>query len=662
MKTIGRKRICATEQECSRASALFSQIQKPEAFPLSYTLDNVRYQGLPENATVTKADDERLTITAKQDNGLMLTAEMRLYPAHAALEWTVWFENTHPTEELPLLENICAADMVFEGAQPHLYGNIGDDPFYMDIYRPVEMDIVPGMMMELQPYGGRACSMGFPYYDLAYGDGGVRISVGWPGRWRAVFEGEQDRTHFTAGQYVLRAKLRPGERIRTPLMSFLFYDGHDRERSVNLWRRWFIDCNLRRVDGELFQPFSSLLSTADLHKVTEEMSVKNMRACVENGFTVDYSWIDAGWYRKNQTESISRWEETGEFACDPVRFKDEFRTLSSYLRENGKKLLVWAEPERVLKGIGAEIEAHPEWLMEATEHEEPDMGKFTPCGWCEENYLTDLGNPAYREWLLEKMDAFIRMAGVDLYRQDCNIETILFWTSNDVDGRRGLRENFYIQGYLAFWDELIRRFPNMMIDSCASGGRRNDLETMRRSVPLHLSDYDSKLNDQRQAIAYTGFGVFPFFGVLTMVPFTGVDKYQIYSLFFPSLPYMIDVWEEGTDIASLKQYDAVWRRLNKYFYADYYPLSPWSCADTVWMGWELFDPEKEAGYFQLFRRENSADETYTVRLKGLSPELTYRLERDDGVVTMATGHVLMTDGYTVSLPPRDSVVFFISAE
>lgn len=37
-----------------------------------------------------------------------------------------------------------------------------------------------------------------------------------------------------------------------------------------------------------------------------------------------------------------------------------------------------------------------------------------------------------------------------------------------------------MQGYLAYWDELRRTNPDLFIDSCASGGRRNDLETMRR--------------------------------------------------------------------------------------------------------------------------------------------------------------------------------------
>ena len=48
--------------------------------------------------------------------------------------------------------------------------------------------------------------------------------------------------------------------------------------------------------------------------------------------------------------------------------------------------------------------------------------------------------------------------------------------------RQGITENLYVQGHLAFWDEFRRRNPYLRIDSCASGGRRNDLETIRRAV------------------------------------------------------------------------------------------------------------------------------------------------------------------------------------
>jgi alpha-galactosidase len=69
------------------------------------------------------------------------------------------------------------------------------------------------------------------------------------------------------------------------------------------------------------------------------------------------------------------------------------------------------------------------------------------------------------------------------------MEPLTYWRSADAPARQGITELRHVTGYLAYWDELRRRHPDMLIDSCASGGRRNDLETMRRAVPLWRSDY-----------------------------------------------------------------------------------------------------------------------------------------------------------------------------
>src|ERR1039457_1103667 len=66
---------------------------------------------------------------------------------------------------------------------------------------------------------------------------------------------------------------------------------------------------------------------------------------------------------------------------------------------------------------------------------------------------------------------------------------ISIWRANDASDRQGITEIKHVVGYLAYWDELRRRFPAMLIDTCASGGRRNDLETLRRAVPLWRSDF-----------------------------------------------------------------------------------------------------------------------------------------------------------------------------
>jgi hypothetical protein len=59
----------------------------------------------------------------------------------------------------------------------------------------------------------------------------------------------------------------------------------------------------------------------------------------------------------------------------------------------------------------------------------------------------------------------------------------------DAPDRQGISEIRHVEGLYAFWDELLRRHPGLIIDSYASGGRRIDFETTSRSVALWRSDY-----------------------------------------------------------------------------------------------------------------------------------------------------------------------------
>lgn len=670
------KRIQATPAECTRVREIFDRYrQHPEDFPLSFVYGGTAYSGLGDEFCIQEHEQDeanaiRQTILADHPSGLTVQVCMTLYPAYAAIEWTAYFLN-RSTQPLPELRDVLAADLSWEGERPRLYGNIGDDPFYTDIYRPVEMDIVPGMTLDLQPFGGRPTSMGFPYYDLAYGKGGVRIAVGWPGRWRCRFFGGLDQTRLCAGQYTLDTHLQPGEKIRTPLMAFLYYDGRDRNRSVNLWRRWMMDCCLRRIDGQPFPPKFALAMTCeneDLCKTSEEGEVHLVKTFVDAGSPVDVNWVDAGWYRKNPHESVSRWEETGELSCDPVRYPTGFRALSDYLHSVGSQLLVWFELERVLKGTGSTIEGHKEWLMEISARDGDIAGPRAEegFGWCGANYLPDLGNPEYRSWLVEEVDRILCEGNIDIFRQDFNMEPILFWTQNDEDGRLGMRENLYIQGYLAFWDELIRRHPRMMIDSCASGGRRNDLETLRRSLPFHKTDFDYSYAAQKQAMHQALFAIYPYFAAapvnVASMPKCQPDRYTIESCFVPFLLECWNVDDPHFDMEKVQAYTAPWYRMNALFTADYYPLTPWNREDNEWIGWEFFDAEKGEGFVQAFRRENAPDEVLTVRLLGLEPQKRYRIETWGADIQIMDGSRLLEEGLQIRTPPRSSCILFLSED
>ena len=107
----------------------------------------------------------------------------------------------------------------------------------------------------------------------------------------------------------------------------------------------------------------------------------------------------------------------------------------------------------------------------------------------------------------------IASEGIDFYRSDFNIDPLPFWRAADAEDRQGITEIRYVEGYLAYWDELRRRHPGMLIDSCASGGRRNDLETMRRAVPLLRTDFEG--NPEGNQCHTYGFGLWlPYFNAV----------------------------------------------------------------------------------------------------------------------------------------------------
>ena len=104
--------------------------------------------------------------------------------------------------------------------------------------------------------------------------------------------------------------------------------------------------------------------------------------------------------------------------------------------------------------------------------------------------LLNLGDPAARQWLTDHVDRLLTEQGIDLYRQDFNMDPLAFWRAADAPDRQGITENQArdrLPGVLGRTAAPASRHADRLL--CARGGRRNDLETMRRAVPLWRSDY-----------------------------------------------------------------------------------------------------------------------------------------------------------------------------
>jgi alpha-galactosidase len=261
----------------------------------------------------------------------------------------------------------------------------------------------------------------------------------------------------------------------------------------------------------------------------------------------------------------------------------------------------------------------------------------------------------------------IRDNGIKIYRQDFNFAPLDFWRKNEPKDRQGLNENLHVQGYLQYWDDLLARNPGLWIDSCASGGRRNDLETMRRSVPLHYTDYGYGIHPVKLAFHHTLYAWIPYFNEKTLSwDIAGparfdhcIDSYSYHCGMAPMLFATLDIRRDDYDYALAGKMIAIWRRISDLIlYGDYYPLTPFHRSAEKWVAWQFDCPETGCGLVQGIRLPASPEETFTIHLKGIHPDAMYFFENPEtGETRDISGATLIHDGFTFELPKRSGAIW-----
>jgi alpha-galactosidase len=621
----------------------------PSTLPPCFSFD---YDGRPSASFLTNASPQRTaraldgqrTETTLVWNVAKGSLEVRCvaveYRDFPTVEWTVFLRNTG-AQATPMVSNLLALDAQFarpSSGQLTLHHHRGDD-CTPDSYQPLETILGAQSDLRFAPRGGRPTSEAFPYFNAAGPGGGVMVAVGWPGQWQARFTGEGERGwRARAGQEVTHFRLLPGEEVRTPLIVLQFWQG-ERVRAQNLWRRWMLAHNLPRTgDGRPPAPMFTSCSGGFFPglQCSEASERQFIDAFVAAGLKLDYWWLDAGWY-----PCRDNWPMVGTWAPDTARFPRGLKAVSDHAHTNGLGLIVWFEPERVSPGTWLYTN-QPAWLL----------------GRDGEQKLLNLGNPAARAWLTDHVDAMIAGQGIDLYRQDFNIDPLPFWRANDTPDRQGITEIGHVAGYLAFWDELRRRHPNLRIDSCASGGRRNDLETLRRAVPLLRSDYQSFDGNPAYAPGNQGHT----YGLSSWIPYYGQGVYFTPNQFLysarsylsPAFAICADVRKPGVDWETIRRVASQWREVAPAFLGDFHPLTPYSLDATVWMAWQFDRPEAGEGFVQVFRRADSVYEAGRFKLQGLDPEARYKVRDQDQPEALRelSGRELMEKGLLVTLDRR----------
>ena len=674
----------------SGISSLVKELKEsPWDLPFTYNIGEAEYCGIPKSfSPELHRDKDRYEWTGKTGNGLQIRCEARIDEVFPVVDWTVWIENTG-TENTPLITGFTGFHGFLPGENPVITASNGDTTD-RNLYTETEISLSEEKRFIQKPDGGRGSDCALPYYRVMCGNSGYNISIGWPGQWISEFRMDKGGFRFLAKQEYTCFYLKPGEKVRSPRMTVMSFEG-PAERGINLWRRFMF---ARIIPKNAVEPAFALSDEPDtvvfFTKTTDEREIKSIETLENNGIHPDVWWIDAGWYPCRNPEGVNEWVYTGALHAEKERFPNGLRPVSDKCHENGTKLLLWFEPERVK--LYAQTDEYPsEDVLTLKDSSVLESIRLTGIdrSLTDDMGLKNLGDPAACERLTDTIDRFVKENGIDIYRQDFNFPPLHWWLQNDEGPlRKGITENFYNQGYLRFWDELLKRNPGLWINSVSSGGRRSDLESMNRSVSLHQSDYGFGQHPLLQSILEFGYTWLGFFGTMVqnhdrpdgtydydrpyIRPFEeeGNDNFAFHNAFCPfvypnrtgmrcnSLPS--GAYAETEEGRYLKAFRKIWERAVPYtIYGDFYLLrksdrTP-ACARAI----QFHDEEREEGIIQIIRNTKCEEEEITVFPYQIDPEGEYEVESPEfGKKTMISGKQLEDEGLTTDIPVRTGEIIF----
>jgi alpha-galactosidase len=501
-------------------------------------------------------------------------------------------------------------------------------------------------------WDGRSSNRHLPFMMLCAGESALVSGLEWSGHWYQCGYGrEAEALHLDAGVPINRLTLKAGESLTLPPAHAVFSTEDGLAGATNAWRRYLRDCIVPPLGRERMLPALAYNHWFGIGPdIDEALMMRQAQAATALG--VEYFILDAGWYNKcsgpNFETGVGNWE-----VVDRKKFPRGIKPLAEYVRSRGLKFGLWFEPERGHR-TSHWVKHHPEWFW--------DTGA---------EYLhLNLGLKAAQDGVLQVIGAAIEELSAEWIKIDYNFGPRPYWDKVDKSGKVMFR---YMAGLYRVLDELRRRYPCVVFECCASGGRRIDLGQLKRSHTAWISDQvpSSEICRFMQSGAnYFIPGSVNSAGISFGLREQGVDRRQRGSLrAYDLASRMLGSLVLFGDVASLPPAGArlvrsaakAFRSYRHLLDQDFFALLPQPTCDRGWEAVEFCARDSnDAAVFVFSGYEPSESPERAIRLKGLHVDGRYRVSGllDGKVVEdAAIGSALMTKGLNVRLGPKSFAGF-----
>lgn len=569
---------------------------------------------------------------ADPKTGLTIIADVKVFKEYPAVDWVLNLKN-NGTSDTPVIEEIRTADLQINSGNeknPIVLHQLHGDSCGEMSFLPYDTSLAAGKNITIAPARGRPSQeTAFPFWNMQYSNKGIITAIGWSGQWSAKYDRTATGpTRFRTGMEKTHLLLHPGESIRTPRVLFMTWNG-SKQDAHNRFRRLMMFQYVPKQNGKphrlpiALQTFDRYWQTPGWS--TEAGQFKAVEAARKLG--CDSYWLDAAWFVKEFPTGAGNWFHK------PNDFPRGLKPVSDLCHKYGMQFILWFEPCRVVEDTQISRE-HPEFVFGG-----------------EKGGLFKLNDPAARQWLTDLISKRITEYGIDVYREDYNIDPLDFWRNNDTPDRQGMTEIRFVEGHYEYWDKLRADHPGLWIDNCASGGRRIDLETCMRSIPLWRSDTSCSSGhpewNQMQSAALSQY--LPLHTACGWEPEYNIIRSSATGGALCQFAYQDKNFPMDRAKAIIKEV----KENQKYWYGDFYPLTQVSTANDQFMAYQFHRADLDEGLILAFRRAECSLRGIVTDVNAIDSSAKYELEYIDNTgrstsKTM-TGKQIQKSGLAISI-------------
>lgn len=337
-------------------------------------------------------------------------------------------------------------------------------------------------------------------------------------------------------------------------------------------------------------------------------------------FVMDDGWFGDKYPRKDDSSSL------GDWVTDSRKLPEGIGGLIKDAQKHGIKFGIWIEPE--MANTTSELyEKHPEWILKAPQRD-PVLGRGGT------QVVLNLANPDVQDFVFKVVDDLMTQHPEIAYiKWDANMAIMNHGSNYLTKDNQSHMYIDYHKGFEKICQRIRAKYPDLVIQACASGGGRANYGYLPYFDEFWVSDN----TDALQRI-YMQWGTSYFFPAIAMAShISAAPNHQTFRTV--PLKFRIDVAMSGRlgmEIQPKNMTDEE-KDLCRKAIADYKKIRPVVQLGDIYRLVSPYDrlgvaslmytsPEKDKAVFYWWKTEHFVNQHLPrVTLAGLDPDKKYRI-------------------------------------